>query len=323
MKSIRSRILRLAGGLLLSLGPLAVRAGGECTPADRAIDTVIRVDRVQVTAIKQGLILGDRPTAATVIGSESAERRRIDALKKVSTLAPNFFIPDYGSRMTSSIYVRGLGTRIEQPVVGMNVDNVPVLNKDCYDTDLVDIERIEVLRGPQSTLYGRNAMGGAVNLYTLSPLSYQGVRLGAEYGSGGHCKFRAASYYKLEPGLGMAVTAFYTRTGGFYENAHTGEKCDRERMGGGRMKLQWRGRRGLQIDNTLAFSVLDQGGYPYAYAGETLRDEAGRPIIRPGEIRYDDPCSYGRTAVSDGLTLRYDAARFSVSSITSYQFSDD
>ena len=49
--------------------------------------------------------------------------------------------------MTSSIYVRGLGARIDQPVIGLNIDNVPVLNKDNFDTELADVERIEVLRG--------------------------------------------------------------------------------------------------------------------------------------------------------------------------------
>ena len=66
--------------------------------------------------------------------------------------------------------------------MGLNVDNVPYMNKDAYDFDLADIERIEVLRGPQSTLYGRNTMGGVINIYTLSPLTYEGARIGMEYG---------------------------------------------------------------------------------------------------------------------------------------------
>ena len=89
------------------------------------------------------------------------------------------------------------------------------------------------------------------------------------------------------------------------------------------LETQWRNRnRGLRIDNTFSFSALDQGGYPYAYAGEDIvRD--GKTVIRNGEVRYNDPSSYRRTTVSDGLTVRYDAAKYSVSSITSYQYSDD
>ena len=318
-----SAYIRLLAGSCLLLGPFAASAAGDETTRGMEIDTVIRMDKVQVTAIKQGLVPGNQPASATIVGGERIARRRIGALKEVSALAPNFYIPDYGSRMTSSIYVRGLGARIDQPVMGLNIDNVPVLNKDNYDMELADAARIEVLRGPQSTLYGRNTMGGVINVYTLSPLTYQGVRLGAEYGSGNSYKFRASAYNTLNPDFGMAVSAFYSRTDGFFENLATGEKCDWEKLGGGRFKTQWRSRSGLRIDNTLSFSVLDQGGYPYAYAGKDIPGEDGEPVIRHGEIRYNDPCSYRRTTVSDGLTIRYDAAKFSVSSITSYQYSDD
>ena len=298
----------------------ATTDAGEADPA--GVDTVIVVDKVQVTAIKQGMVLRSQPVAAAIVGSRAIERGHVDALKNLSQNVPNFYVPDYGSRMTSSIYVRGLGARIDQPVMGHNIDNVPVLNKDNYDMELADAERIEVLRGPQSTLYGRNTMGGVINVYTLSPLAYEGVRLSAEYGSGDSYRFRASSYYRINPDLGMAVTGYYTHTGGFFENLATGEKCDWERMGGGRWKAQWRNRAGLRIDNTLSFSVLEQGGYPYAYVGEEIVHD-GQTVIRPGEIRYNDPCSYRRTTLSDGLTVRYDAGSFSVASITSYQYSDD
>ena len=308
-----------------SPGPHTATTGERVNTAEEepAADTVIVVDKVQVTAIKQGLVLRSQPVAASIVGSRAIGRGHIDALKDLSQSVPNFHVPDYGSRMTSSIYVRGIGARIDQPVMGLNIDNVPVLNKDNYDTELADAERIEVLRGPQSTLYGRNTMGGVINVYTLSPLTYEGVRLSAGYGSGESYKFRASSYYKLNPDLGMAVTGYYTHTGGFFENLATGEKCDWERLGGGRWKTQWRGRTGLRIDNTLSFSMLDQGGYPYAYAGADIIGDDGQPVIRHGEIRYNDPCSYRRTTISDGLTIRYDAGSFSVASITSYQYSDD
>lgn len=303
--------------------PSGLRA--EERTADRetaTADTVIVVDNVQISAIKQGLVLRSQPVAATIVGSRAIERNRIDALSDLSQLVPNFHNPAYGSRMTSSIYVRGLGARIDQAVVGLTVDNVPVMNKDNFDTELADIERIEVLRGPQSTLYGRNTMGGVVNIYTLAPLTWQGTRLMAEYGSGDSFRFRASYYDKVTPDLGMAVTGYYTRTGGHFRNEFTGRRCDSEQLGGGRWRSQWRNKRGLRIDNTFGFSILDQGGYPYAYAGKEPIG-TGPTAVRPGMIAYNDPCSYRRTFVSDGLTVRYDAGEFSVASVTSYQYSDD
>ena len=139
--------------LLLASAAAARTAGGDGpTPDTETADTVIVVDKVQVTAIKQGLVLRSQPVAASIVGGHAIERGRIGAVKNLSQTVPNFHAPDYGSRMTSSIYVRGLGARIDQPVIGLNIDNVPVLNKDNFDTELADAERIEVLRGPQSTL---------------------------------------------------------------------------------------------------------------------------------------------------------------------------
>jgi len=296
--------------------------GGDAARSDAAVDTVIVVDKVQVTAIKQGPVLRSTAVASSIIGSRAVERSGVSALKEVALTVPNFHAPDYGSRMTSSIYVRGLGARIDQPVIGMNIDNVPLLNKNGFDTELADIERIEVLRGPQSTLYGRNTMGGVVNVYTRSPLTCEGVRLLAEYGSANSCRLRASAYGRVSDNVGISLTGFYTRTDGFFENEYTHRTCDREWQTGGRWKMQWDNRRGLRLDNTLAVSRVEQGGYPYAYAGKEIV-EGGEVILRPGQIAYNDPCSYLRTSVSDGLTVRYDADRYSISSITSYQYTDD
>ena len=81
------------------------------------------------------------------------------SIKHLTGLVPNFYMPDYGPRLTSAIYIRGIGSRINTPAVGLYVDNVPYLDKSAFDFNTYDIERIDVLRGPQSTLYGRNAMG--------------------------------------------------------------------------------------------------------------------------------------------------------------------
>lgn len=316
------RLFRSTTSLLLLLAAFraagAVPAGAERVDAD----TTIVVDKVQVTAIKQGTVLRAQPVASTIAGRRTIEREHVEAPKQLARRVPNLHMPDYGSRMTSSIYVRGLGARIDQPVMGMNVDNVPVMNKDCYDTELTDIDRIEVLRGPQSTLYGRNTMGGVMNIYTLSPLAYRGTRLRAEYGSGDTWRASASTYRRIGDDFGVALTGRYMRSAGFFRNLATGQRCDREESGGGRLKLQWRDKKGLRIDNTLAFSLLDQGGYPYRYVGEELLHE-GQSVIRPGEIRYNDPAGYRRTTVSDALTVRYDAGSYSISSIASYQYSDD
>ena len=233
---------------------------------EQKVDTLIAVDRVQITAIKQGAELRREAVATSVLSGRTLEMQGVSAVKDVMTDVPNLFMPDYGSRTTSSIYVRGMGTRIDQPVVGMNVDNVPLADKNLYDTELPDIERIEFLRGPQATLYGRNTMGGVINVYTLSPLTYQGVRLRADYGSRNSFRVAASSYNKLGEKFGFSVSAQYAHCDGYWRNLYNNSLCDKENNGNFRTKFQYRNG-ALSIDNTLAFSMVAQGGYPYQYIG--------------------------------------------------------
>ena len=221
LKSLRYVVLPLV--LALCFG---VEARGESLPVLLGADTTVVVDAVCVTAIKHGVAVEREAAASTIVDADRIEREGITSVKEIVTAAPNFFIPDYGSRMTSSIYVRGLGTRIDQPVVGMNVDNVPIADKNMYDMALPDIERIEVLRGPQSTLYGRNTMCGVVNVYTLSPLRYQGVRLRGEYGSRNAYRIAASVYNKLSEGLGFSVAGQFAHHDGYFRNSYDGSLCD-------------------------------------------------------------------------------------------------
>ena len=287
---------------------------------EQKVDTLIAVDRVQITAIKQGSELRREAVAASVLGGRTLEMQGVSAVKDVMTDVPNLFMPDYGSRTTSSIYVRGMGTRIDQPVVGMNVDNVPLADKNLYDTELPDIERIEFLRGPQATLYGRNTMGGVINVYTLSPLTYQGVRLRADYGSRNSFRVAASSYNRFKEKFGFSVSAQYAHCDGYWRNSYDNSLCDKENSGNFRTKFQYR-EGALSIDNTLAFSMVEQGGYPYQYIGSPNPDKHREELV--GKICYNEPCSYARLAVNDGLSIRYDFGKFSLASITSYQYMND
>ena len=101
---------------------------------------------IEVMGVKQDAAASDATAAVTQVRGTRLRELGINAAKGLSEIAPNFFVPDYGSRMTSSIYVRGLGSRMDQPVVGLTVDGVPYLNKDSYDFDIDDVDRMEIWR---------------------------------------------------------------------------------------------------------------------------------------------------------------------------------
>ena len=292
--------------MLFLIGMVALVAAG--TPNE--LGDTLSLGEVTVTAIKQSTDLRSQATALTVIGRQEAERNQAVSMKTAADLVPNLFIPDYGSRMTSTVYVRGIGTRIDQPAVGLTIDNVPVMTKENYDFDLMDIARFEMLRGPQNTLYGRNTLSGVMNVYTLSPLNYQGTRAVVEGASHGTWRVGASHYTLPNDGLGLSLSAQYNSTKGEFTNQYNGKRCDWERQFGVRMKMEWRNAGGWYISNVASMSVSRQGGYPYEWA------ETGR-------IAYNDTCFYRRTAIMEGLTVLKSLDAFTLSSITSYQYLDD
>lgn len=281
------------------------------SPSDsiaRARQNVV-LGEVSVTAIKGG----DHPNAdeaVTYLGNSTIEAFNIVNLKQAAALAPNFYMPAYGSRMTSSVYVRGLGTRIDQPAVGLNIDNIPIINKDNFDFDLPDIERVEILRGPQNILYGRNTMGGLINIYTLSPLSFEGVRIRVTGGNHGTYRASAGIYGKLSRKLGMSLTGEVSGTDGFYRNTFNDSHTGRERLGSLRWKTSFRPTGKVIVENTAIMTSARQNGYPY--------QQAGAP-----SICYNDTCYYKRFSFVDGLTVKHSFRGITFSSIMSFQYLDD
>lgn len=253
--------------------------------------------------------------SSTSLRRAELENRHLTSVKELSALAPNFFQPDYGSRMTSSMYVRGFGSRIDQPVVGMNVDGVPVMNKNSYDFEFFDIDRVQVLRGAQSALYGRNTSGGAINVYTLSPLNYQGKRLSLEYGTANDIRLKASHYAKHGGSFGWSVGVAYNHSDGYFKNYELGKNCDGGDNAALRFRLQWLPSENLSIDNTASLGYVDEGGWAYgAYNTETKE-------VAP--VAYNDECSYKRFEISEGLVVKYYFDHATLSSTTGYRYMDD
>lgn len=296
--------------ILTSAATLTVVAAQATAPAQDSARYVTALKDVEVVGLKQ---MPDRNDGLeTVVEGTQLRDFRIMTVRNMSEVTPNFFVPQYGSRMTSSIYVRGLGSRIDQPVVGLNVDNVPYLNKDSYDFDLEDIKKIEVLRGTRAVLNGRNSMAGQVNIYTLSPWDYNGFRVKADFGRANTAYASASWYGRLSRRLATSIVGSIGVTDGFYKNEERPEDrdCGRETQGALRWKLSWHPHSRWSLANTFHTGFSRQGGYPYENV-ETQR------------IEYNDTTFYRRFSFSDGLSVSYTGERMIATSITSVQYLDD
>lgn len=292
---------------------LAALPGGESADVRDAVPAMTDTlsEAVLVSSFKQVLALERLASPVTEISAAQMEERGVDDMKKLSAIVPNFQMPDYGSSMTSSIYLRGFGSRIDNPVIGLYVDDIPVMNKNAYDTGLYDIGSAVLLRGPQSTLYGRNSMCGVLALKTLSPEDYHGGRVSLEYGSANTVLARLSVYGRS--GVGASVA--YRHTDGYYLNTFDNSYVDRSDDLNFRLRAWKQLRRDLVFENVFSVSLTDQGGYPYREYDE----ETGN--IAP--LSYNDECGYRRIAAMDGLKFKYMTEKWTLNSVTSLQFLAD
>jgi outer membrane receptor protein involved in Fe transport len=283
------------------------------------IDTVsiqpISLDEVVVRSFKQDGNFRTLPVSTSTINRIAIENQNITNIKDVSSFIPNLFMPDYGSKLTSPIYIRGIGSKINSPSVGLYVDGIPFFEKSAFDFDFNEIEAIEVLRGPQGTLYGRNTMGGLINIHTKSPLQYQETRVSASAGNYENLNGALSHYGKIGGTFGYAVSGNYNHSGGYFTNLYTGEKVDESDSGSGRIRLEWRIKPNLSLKLMNILDKSAQGGYPYALVNPLT--------TKTGQVNYNDYSSYQRTISSTGASLIYTTEKISLNSQTAFQYLTD
>ena len=275
----------------------------------------LSLDEVEIKASKDNQGLKKMPASVTLLSAKRIGQNEVRSLVDVTSLTPGFFMPDYGSKLTSPVYIRGIGSRINSPSVGLYVDNVPHFEKASYDFDFFDIERIEILKGPQGTLYGRNAMGGIINIVTRSPLESQGTNLGITAGAYGVLGGSASHYNKIGDSFGYSLSANYMYRDGYYTNTFLNDKVDRANSAGFRNKLTWQIGDKLSIENIASFENSREGGYPYALINDSL--------LTPEEINYNQPSTYARSLFSDAILINFRGERMELQATTAYQYLDD
>ncbi|MBO7119881.1 MAG: TonB-dependent receptor [Bacteroidaceae bacterium] len=269
---------------------------------------------VVVSTPKEHATLRDQTLSSSSFGEAQLVQRGIDNIKDLTAHVPGLFIPTYGSRLTSSIYLRGVGSRIGTPAVGMYVDDIPMANLSCMDQDLSDADRIDVLRGPQGTLFGRNTIGGLIRVYTKNPMNYQGTDLmlgGATYNN---YRARVTHYHRPADNFAFSAGVGYEHLGGFYKNYALDEKrVDRSDD----ISARWRGiyvpSDKVRLDLSARYQWTKQGGYPYA----------AQQGPDAGLVAYNRESSYRRHLLSLGLNAEHDFGPVMMTSTTGFQFLKD
>lgn len=298
---------------------LNINATDVADPIDVELNDSSRVydlDAVVIVAEpKENVRLRQQPLSSSLFSQNEMLSLGVRDLRELSQYAPSLTMPNYGSRYTSSFYVRGIGSRLGSSSVGMYVDGMPLLSGSQYNFHVYQTDRIDILRGPQATLYGINSEGGLVRMFSRNPMNYEGtdIRLGA--GTHGYRIFEAATYQRLSDKFGLSVAGFYEGQNGFFRNLTTGERADKYDEAGGRLRLVYQPTDRLTFDLLGDYQFTKQNGFPY-----------GRLTSRRGPAQSaatDQQGNYRRNMFSTALTVKYAAQGFDINSTTSYQHLHD
>ncbi|WP_372865324.1 TonB-dependent receptor [Spongiibacter sp.] len=227
-----------------------------------ALANDLALEEVLVTAEKRESSLQDTPISLLAFSNERLERFGITDLADVAGLAPNVAITPFpNSRSSLVVFMRGVGNNDSQttqdPAVGVYIDGVYVARSVGLSSDVADLERVEVLRGPQGTLYGRNTTGGAINLITAKPGDEFAFSQKVGVGNRDHWQ----SLTKIESGkvgpVAGKLSYLESGHGGWVENTGEGENFGEERKKAGRLALRWDVSDALTVDYAYDFSEIE------------------------------------------------------------------
>ena len=271
---------------------------------------------VVVSQSKEYMKLRHQPMSSTVLTDNEIGSLGLRDLREISDYVPSFVMPNYGARFTSSIYVRGIGSRVNSPSMGIYVDDIPLMNKSAFNSHTWQLERVDVLRGPQGTLYGVNTEGGLVRQYTKSPLRHQGTDVSLSLGTHFYRNIEVAHYNKVNDQLAFSVAAFYDGANGFWKNTLTDERADDMNEAGGRFRLIYQPTQRLSFDWISDYQYVRQKAYPYGI----LAPESGDVLTDPNQNHQS---KYKRNMFNSGLAVKYQGSGFDFHSNTSYQLLKD
>ena len=276
-------------------------------------------EEIIVTAEKRSESLQDLSQAITVLSGMDLDNRQISTFVDISAIAPGVNIAK-NEGFKTVITIRGVGYETNQnaiatPSVSYHLDGIYVASPYALQTDFLDLERIEVLRGPQGTLFGQNSTGGAINVITKAPTS------DATYGSAdltignyGLVKARAVINKPLSENLSLRASFISNTRDGFTENLSNGQDLDDADSVSARVRLKYEPSDTFRA-NFMA-QVFDEDRNGAAQKG--IID----PTPDPRQLRQNSSTEHKLEAELFSAVLEWDYENYSIKSLTSYQVDD-
>jgi iron complex outermembrane receptor protein len=228
-------------------------------------------EEVIVTAKKRSESIYDVPVAMSAFTSDMIERQGISDLIDVGKFVPNLTVTSFSAGHSSAAnpFIRGIGLQdhliTTDPGVGVYIDGVYLGRQIGQNWSLSNIERMEILRGPQGTLYGRNSIGGAINIITKKPGDENGGRITARVGDRGRTNFDILGNVRFSDDLAVSVSGAYKKRDGLgdFNNLDTSTEVGEMEDLSGRLSVYWTPTENLAVSFTADANDGENGLNPY------------------------------------------------------------
>ncbi|CAG0939931.1 Pesticin receptor [Gammaproteobacteria bacterium] len=300
-----------------------------CSAAAMAASDSGRIEEIVVTAEKRETSLMETPAAVSAFDTDTLHAAVTRDINEVGMLTPTLIV---NQELVSKIFVRGVGTENltsgGDPGVALNIDGQYVARTSAANFDLYDVERVELLRGPQGTLYGRNATGGAINIVTRAPTAEFGGDVQAEYGSYHHYRLGATLNAPLvEDKLLARVSGFTSQRDGYTRNEAPGKDLDDQDLDAARLRLRYLPMETLTVDLIADFSDADNRQAPFKILESTpslfeLPPYNGYDPVDRRAVAHDTEDVMSQKQHSAVLQVNWDTGSSTLTSITGYRDTD-
>ena len=276
-------------------------------------ESINTLDELMVTAEKKEELLQKIPASITALNAKQINAFGLWNTKEITGIIPNLYSADPGDGRDISS-VRGIATSSYDPTVATYIDGVNQFSLDTYIPNLFDVERIEVLRGPQGTLYGRNAMGGVINIITKQPSN---TTTGfADITLGNYNKKRITAGFKspiIKDKLFFGVSLLFDKRDGFYTNKSSNSPYDNQNGFSGNYFLKYI--ISNRWDINLNFKHLaneNQGPFPLVIG-------AAKAFTSPYLLNQNATTTMLDKTTNTSLSIHYAGSNFNFNSQTAYQ----
>ena len=273
-------------------------------------------EEVMVTAEKRSESLQDLSQAITALGGEDLDNRQIASFVDLSAIAPGVNVAK-NEGFKTVITIRGVGNEANQnaianPSVSYHLDGIYVASPFALQTDFLDLEQVEVLRGPQGTLFGQNSTGGAINIITTAPtLDSSYGKADLSLGDYGLVKARASYNMPLSDTVAMRASFISNKRDGFTENLTLGQDLDDANSLSARVRVLYEPSDDFRANFTAQYYDEDRNGA----AQKGLID----PTPGARQLRQDSRADFELTSELYSVVLEWDFDTFTLKSLSSYQ----